>query len=108
MHRQPKGRFAIALLFSLGTASITVAQETISNRVFPSNTQPILYAPPERVAAGTPAPEHYVNVFLPPGTPPTAGWPSFLRLAKSCSRTGSRMAVTSALESAIWRCNAVS
>jgi hypothetical protein len=75
MHRQPKGRFAIALLFSLGTASITVAQETIPNRVFPSNTQPILYAPPERVAAGTPAPEHYVNVFLPPGTPPTAGWP---------------------------------
>jgi len=41
----------------------------------PANPTPILYAPPERVAAGAPAAEHHVNVFLPTGTMPEAGWP---------------------------------
>jgi hypothetical protein len=44
----------------------------------PSNPAPIGYCPPERLAAGAPSPYHVLNVFLPRGTVPAAGWPVVL------------------------------
>ena len=62
----------LSILFA---ASSGAAQGTIPNRVLPFNVEPIPYAPAERLAAGPPAAEHFVNVFLPPWNAPAAGWP---------------------------------
>ncbi len=40
-----------------------------------SNPVDLTYCPPERLAEGPAAPNHFVNVFLPPGTPPPGGFP---------------------------------
>jgi len=41
----------------------------------PANAAPLVYCPPERLAAGPASVYHVLNVFLPPGAPPRQGWP---------------------------------
>ena len=65
----------IGVSLSLLCLCASRAAQVTPPRVMPANPTPILYAPPERVAAGAPAAEHHVNVFLPTGTMPEAGWP---------------------------------
>jgi hypothetical protein len=44
----------------------------------PANSAPIVYVPPERLAAGAPSSFHVLNVFLPLGQMPAGGWPVVL------------------------------
>lgn len=41
----------------------------------PANPSPLVYCPPERLAAGPASPYHVLNVFLPPGPAPAEGFP---------------------------------
>ncbi len=67
----------LAALALLSAPSPAVAQGLVSP-LPPSNPAPIVYCPPERLAAGAPAPQHVLNVFLPRGPRPPAGWPVVL------------------------------
>lgn len=61
----------LALLLGLPTLSA----QGLPRKVLPANRTPIVYCPPERLAAGPRAPQHVLNVFLPPGKAPACGWP---------------------------------
>lgn len=74
-HSLPRrARFAPGLsVLLLGLASRVSAQ--LPNPLPPANATPLVYCPPERLAAGAPNVQHVLNVFLPLGSAPTAGWP---------------------------------
>lgn len=44
----------------------------------PANPAPIVYVPPERLAAGAPSSFQVLNVYLPLGPAPAGGWPVVL------------------------------
>ena len=68
---QPWGRLPAAL----GAAFLALTGALAAQSVAPANPAPIVYCPPERLAAGPPAAQHVLNVFLPPGAAPATGWP---------------------------------
>lgn len=66
-------RGAIAALFA---GSALAAQ--LPTPLPPVNSAPIVYVPPERLAAGAPSSFQVLNVFLPLGPVPSGGWPVVL------------------------------
>ncbi len=64
---------ASALLAILAPARSSA--QALPSPLAPAHPAPIVYCPPERLAAGPASPYHTLNVFLPRGTPPAAGWP---------------------------------
>jgi len=54
---------------------VRAAPQGLPSPLPPANAAPIVYCPPERLAAGVPSSFHVLNVFLPAGPAPTAGWP---------------------------------
>lgn len=62
-------------------AALTLAAPTraqLPTPLPPANSAPLVYVPPERLAAGAPSVYHVLNVFLPPGPAPSGGWPVVL------------------------------
>jgi hypothetical protein len=79
------GSFPITIqaLNSAGSAVQDFAVEVIDETplpptLLPVNTSRIAYCPPERLAYAPAKPQQKLNVFLPRGTPPPAGWPVVL------------------------------
>ena len=71
---------AVRLGLALGLLSVSIRAASgedsgLPPTLLPTNASPIGYCPPERLAQGPAAPEQYLNVYLPPGSPPPAGWP---------------------------------
>jgi len=64
---------AAALLVLAG-----VAAAQLPTPLPPANSAPLVYVPPERLAAGAPSVYHGLNVFLPVGPAPSGGWPVVL------------------------------
>lgn len=60
------------------TFTVTVTEPPFPPTVLPANATPIVYCPPERLAAGPAKSQQRLNVFLPRGVPPPAGWPVVL------------------------------
>lgn len=56
----------------------TVEVSPLPSTLVPANAQGLVYCPPERLARGPAKQEQRLNVFLPRGTPPPAGWPVVL------------------------------
>lgn len=52
-----------------------LAAQALPDPLPPANPAPLGYCPPERLSAGPAAPQHVLNVFLPPGPAPVGGWP---------------------------------
>jgi hypothetical protein len=77
MARPALAAFLLATVATLATEARSSGQ-ALPSPLAPSNPAPIVYAPPERLAAGPAAPQHVVNVFLPRGPVPPAGWPVVL------------------------------
>jgi len=68
-------------LRALGAALVALAgavQAQLPTPLPPSNSAPIVYVPPERLAAGAASVFQVLNVFLPPGPAPSGGWPVVL------------------------------
>ena len=53
----------------------------LPSTIWPDNGADITYCPPERLAFGAAAPQQHLNVFLPRGTRPAAGWPVLIATA---------------------------
>ncbi|MSR61076.1 MAG: hypothetical protein EXS08_01340 [Planctomycetes bacterium] len=69
-----------SLLKTAGTlawlaGSVWAGPQGLASPLPPANAAPLGYCPPERLAAGAPSTFHVLNVFLPPGPAPVAGWP---------------------------------
>lgn len=78
MRSRPCPIRAGALVRGLAALAVFAAQalaQALPSPLPPSNPAPIVYCPPERLAAGAPAPQHVLNVFLPRGQRPAKGWP---------------------------------
>ncbi|HEX6886176.1 MAG TPA: Ig domain-containing protein [Planctomycetota bacterium] len=58
--------------------SVAVSEAPFPPTLLPVNATSIGYCPPERLALGPAKTQQRLNVFLPRGTPPPAGWPVVL------------------------------
>jgi hypothetical protein len=79
-HRCHAGTAAGAVLAPFLPALLAAphAAQGLADPLPPANPVPIVYCPPERLAADPPDPSQALNVFLPLGTAPADGWPVVL------------------------------
>jgi hypothetical protein len=63
--RAHPNRFLLVPLAFLCLAGASPAAQGLPSPLAPANAAPIVYCPPERLAAGPAAPQHVLNVFLP-------------------------------------------
>src|SRR5688572_12885933 len=72
---RPQLRLRTSLLAFVAALLAPRAAAQTPNPLPPANAAPLVYCPPERLAAGVASPYHVLNVFLPPGAAPVGGWP---------------------------------
>ena len=76
------GSFPITIQAANAQGSVeqqfTVEVLPLPPTLLPTNAASIVYCPPERLALGPEKPQQRLNVFLPRGVPPPAGWPVVL------------------------------
>jgi len=73
--RRGRGAAVRSLAVLAFTALPAAALPQLADPLPPDNPAPLVYCPPERLAAGRPHARHVLNVFLPEGSAPAAGWP---------------------------------